>query len=110
MNEVNLIFEVHCQRPPWGISTPISKFTDSRYRIYVNDDIITERSWVWDNNIFLKESVWIKSINRCDHILKIEPVVCIPEQAVFTIDNFEISNIPATSTKIDDLQVNFTLR
>jgi hypothetical protein len=109
MLEVNLIFEVHCQRPPWGIINPISKFNDSRYRVYVDDDLITERSWTWDN-IFLKESVWIKSINGCDHILKIEPVVCIPEQAVFTIDNFEISNIPATSIKIDDLQVNFTLR
>lgn len=109
MLEVNLIFEVHCQRPPWGIINPISKFNDSRYRIYVDDDLITERSWTWDN-IFLKESVWIKSINGCDHILKIEPVVCIPEQAVFTIDNFEISNIPAISIKIDDLQVNFTLR
>ena len=109
MLEVNLIFEVHCQRPPWGIINPISKFSDSRYRVYVDDDLITERSWIWDN-IFLKESVWIKSINRCNHILKIEPVVCIPEQAVFTIDNFKISNISATSTKIDDLQVNFTLR
>jgi hypothetical protein len=110
MLEVNLIFEVHCRRPPWGIINPISKFTDSRYRVYVDDDLITERSWGWNDNIFLKESVWIKSINGCDHILKIEPVVCIPEQAVFSADNFEIANIPATSTKINDLQVNFTLR
>jgi hypothetical protein len=109
MLEVNLIFEVHCQRPPWGIINPISKFSDSRYRVYVDDDLITERSWIWDN-IFLKESVWIKSINRCNHILKIEPVVCIPEQAVFTLDNFQVANVPATSTKINDLQVNFTLR
>jgi hypothetical protein len=109
MLEINLIFEVHCRRPPWGIINPISKFSDSRYRVYVDDDLITERSWIWDN-IFLKESVWIKSIEGCDHVLKIEPVVCISEQAVFSVDNFEISNIPATSTKINDLQVNFTLR
>jgi hypothetical protein len=110
MLEVNLIFEVHCRRPPWGIINPISKFSDSRYRVYIDNDLITERSWIWDNNIFLKESVWIKSIEGCDHVLKIEPVVCIPEQAVFSVDNFKISNIPATSTKINDLQVNFTLR
>jgi len=110
MLEVNLIFEVHCYRPPWGIINPISKFNDSRYRVYVDDDLITERSWIWNNNIFLKESVWIKSVKVCEHIVKIEPVVCIPEQAVFSVLNFAIANVPATSTKIDDLQVNFTLR
>jgi hypothetical protein len=110
MLEVNLIFEVHCQRPPWGIINPISKFTDSRYRVYVDDDLITERSWTWDSSIFLRESVWIKSAEGYDHILKIEPVVYIPEQAVFSVDNFKVANVPATSTKINDLQVNFTLR
>jgi len=110
MLEVNLIFEVHCQRPPWGIINPVSKFLDSRYRVYVNDDLITERSWIWDNNIFLKESVWINSVQGSEHTLKIEPVVCIPEQAVFTVNNFQITNLAADSTKINDLQVNFTLR
>jgi hypothetical protein len=110
MLEVNLIFEVHCHRPPWGIINPISKFTDSRYRVYVDDDLITERSWIWDSSIFLKESVWIKSIEGCDHILKIEPVVYISEQAVFSVDNFKVTNSNADINKINDLQVNFTLR
>ena len=109
MLEVNLIFEVNCQRPPWGIINPVSKFLDSRYRVYVNDDLITERSWIWDN-ISLKESVWINTVEGLEHTLKIEPVVCIPEQAVFTVDNFQVANFQADSTKVNDLQVNFTLR
>ena len=110
MLEVNLIFEVHCQRPPWGINNPVIKFLDSRYRVYVNDDLITERSWIWDDNIFLKESVWINYVQGSEHTLKIESIVCIPEQAVFTVNNFQITNLAADSTKINDLQVNFTLR
>jgi hypothetical protein len=54
--------------------------------------------------------VWIKSAEVCEHIVKIEPVVYVPKQAVFSVDNFEIANVPATNTKINDLQVNFTLR
>ena len=108
--EINLIFNVHCQRPPWGIINPVNKFLDSRYRVYVNDDLIAERSWIWDNNTFLKESIWINSVNNLQHILKIEPVVYIPEQAVFTLDNFQVANFQADSTKINDLQVNFILR
>ena len=110
MLEVNLIFEVHCQRPPWGIINPISKFLDSRYRVYVDDDLITERSWTWDNNIFLKESVWIKSAEVCEHIVKIEPVVCIPEQDKFRINNLKILNSNADIYMIDEQQVNFTLQ
>jgi len=107
---VKLTFNVHCQRPPWGINNPVSKFTDSRYRVYIDHDLITERTWVWDNCILLKENVWINAIEGSDHTLKIEPVVCMPEQAVFTVDNFAIVDLPATSTKVNDLQVNFSLR
>jgi hypothetical protein len=110
MSEINLTFEIHCQRPPWVIKNPLGNFTDSRYRVYVNDDLITERSWLWDNNIFLKENIWINTSIETQHTLKIEPIVRIPEQAVFTINDFKIANVPATSTKINDLQVNFTLR
>jgi hypothetical protein len=109
MLEVNLIFEVHCRRPPWGIINPISRFLDSRYRVYVDDDLITERSWIWDN-IFLCENMWIHGENNKKYTVKLEPVVCIPEQAKFRIDNLKISNSNADINMIDEQQVNFTLR
>lgn len=110
MLEVNLTFEIHCQRPPWVIKNPLGNFTDSRYRVYVDDDLITERSWLWDNNIFLKENIWINTSIQTQHILRIKPVVCISEQAMFTVNNLKIVNVQADINKIDDLQVNFTLR
>jgi len=110
MLEVNLIFEVHCHRPPCGIINPISKFTDSRYRVYVDDDLITERSWIWDNGIKLLENIWLNLENNKEYKLRIDPVVALPEQAKFNIDNFKVTNSNADINKIDDLQVNFTLR
>ena len=108
MSEVNLKFEVHCQRPTWARFNVNRKYVDSKYRIYVNNDLIVERSWIWDNNIFLKEDVW--AIADQEYMLELEPVVYISEQAVFTLDNFQVANFQANSTKINDLQVNFTLR
>jgi hypothetical protein len=108
MSEVNLKFEVHCQRPTWARFNVDCKYVDSKYRIYVNNDLIVERSWIWDNNIFLKEDVWV--IADQEYMLELEPVVYIPEQAVFTLDNFQVANFQADSTKINDLQVNFILR
>ena len=110
MIETNLIFEVSCHRPPWAIKNNLSKFTDSRYRIYANDDLITERSWIWNNGIKLLENIWLNLESNKEYKLRIEPVVAVPEQAKFNIDNFKITNSNADINKIDDLQVNFTLR
>jgi hypothetical protein len=109
MSEVNLKFEVHCYRPSWATQFSISKFFNSRYRIYVNDNLITERSWVWDNNIFLDEDVWVSDLD-VENSLKLETVTHIPSQASFTINNFRVTNTSADIEKINDLQVNFILR
>ena len=110
MSEVNLHFEVHCQKPDWILNHPDKKYNLSRYRIYVDDNLLTERNWIWNNNIFLNENIWIRSELNSTHTLKLIPVVYIPEQAVFTLDNFQVANFQADSTKINDLQVNFILR
>ena len=111
MREVNLNFEVLCQRPIWAtLGSFKEKFSKSRYRVYVNNDLITERDWNWDNSIFLLESVWINGERDTNYTLRLDPVVHIPEQANFSINNFKVTNLEADSTKIDDLQVNFILR
>ena len=111
MREVNLNFEVLCQRPIWAtLGSFKEKFSKSRYRVYVNNDLITERDWNWDNSIFLLESAWINCDPDTNYILRLDPVVYIPEQAKFSVNNFKVINLEADSTKIDDLQVNFTLR
>jgi len=110
MPNANLKFEVHCQRPPWARLNVDRKYVDSKYRIYVNNNLIVERSWVWDNNIFLEEDCWISADQDQEYMLELEPVVYISEQANFTIGNFAVTNIQADSTKINDLQVNFILR
>lgn len=110
MYDTNLIVEVHCLRPPWGQHNPIKMFNDSRYRIYVNQDLITERSWIWNNEIFLLENIWIHADKSHEYILKLEPVVTVPEQAKFSLKNLTSKNLEIMNKAIDDLQINFTLR
>ena len=114
MSEINLAFEVYCWRPGWAIVHRANivdryQYSNVRYRIYINNDLITERSWVWNNNIFLNENIWIDN-NNTDYNLKVEPITNYPNQAKFNIENFKVINSQADSTKINDLQVNFTLR
>lgn len=110
MNAINLSVEVHCIRPPWGQYNTVGIFNDSRYRIYISNDLITERSWVWNNNTFLLENIWILPNSKNEHVLKLEPVVTIPEQAKFFLERLIFKDINADIHKINDLQINFSFR
>jgi hypothetical protein len=110
MVAVNLTVEIHCHRPAWAITHSDSRYTDSRYRIYINNDLITERNWIWGNNTFLVENMWLYCTEATDYIVKLDPVVYLAEQANFVIDNFQIVNVPAAYNKINDLKINFNLQ
>ena len=110
MYDTNITVEVHCFRPLWGQHNRIKMFNDSKYRIYINQDLITERSWIWDNDTFLLENIWIHADKSNEYVLKLEPIVTIPEQAKFCLENLKSKNLEITNKAIDDLQINFTLR
>jgi len=110
MYDTNITVEVYCFRPPWSQRNPIKMFNDSRYRIYINQNLITERSWIWDNNIYLLENIWIHADKSTEYIVKLDPVVTVPEQAKFCLENLKSKNLEITSQAVDDLQINFTLR
>jgi hypothetical protein len=47
MSETSITVEVHALQPRWiYIEQP-------KYRLYVNNDLITERTWIWDLNTFI---------------------------------------------------------
>lgn len=88
MDAINLIFEVHAYIPNWihRISDVIKKnaYTDIRYRIFVNDDLIVERNWIWDSSIFLKENLWVTGGLPCYNV-RLDPQVHIPTQIKFAL-------------------------
>ena len=110
MSDVNITVEVHCIRPLWVQNDKRNMFNDSRYRIYINNNLITERSWVWNNDTFLLENIWIHADKNNEYSLKLEPVVTISEQAKFCLQNIKSKNLEITSNVIDDLDINFSLR
>lgn len=50
---VQISCDVHCE---WNGS-------DTRYRLYVNDELFTERSWIWNSkDYYLEEIVTIEAV------------------------------------------------
>lgn len=107
LKEINISVEVHCLRPDWAISHHNPKYKNVRYRLYVEEDLITERNWSWDNNIFLNENIWIAT-NKDTNTVTIEPVLYRPEQACFTLKNLQITNYPFKIDHNQDTSIQFT--
>lgn len=79
---VRVLADLQCD---WEGLSPI-------YRLYVNDELFTERTWIWDSNTYLEESVPITA-EPGQYILRWELVP--PNLATLTVDNIRIDFGPA---------------
>ena len=84
MREVELTFEIRC--------LDVSKFP--AYRIYVDGDLITERSFIWEG-VILKEHIYVM-LEVGNHEVKLEELFDSdsPQQKIFM-----------TRVRIDDVVV-----
>jgi len=89
MSLINIQVDVHCVRPPWAIHNP--KFNNPSYRIYLDKDLLTERTWRWEDSIYIREDLWV-NIERDKHSLRLDPILKLPEQAFIRFENFVIAN------------------
>ena len=92
-----------------------------KYRIYVNDDLIVERDWIWDNNIYIEGDIWVDCELEQDCVVRLEPITFTNLTKVFTtekiavennccqfdIEKFQISNGKGLVQYPNNLQVNF---
>jgi len=59
------------------------------YRIYVGDNLMTERTWIWGTGIGINEHVHV-DLHIGQGKFRLEPVNC--SNSNFTIHNFKINN------------------
>jgi hypothetical protein len=61
--EHRIIVDVYAD---WGDTPP-------RYRIYVDNDLLTERDFIWDNRTFIRENI-IVNLESGTHTLRVEHI------------------------------------
>jgi hypothetical protein len=105
----NITVEVHCRRPPWSIDHWDRRYRDSRYRIYIDNDLITERTWIWNNTTYVKEHLWANLSFLGAHSIRLEPVIHIPEQAKFGLLEFNVIDTPIKVLGIKAHEITFKL-
>jgi hypothetical protein len=107
----NLFVEVHCTQPQWVFQERNQQYSTPIYRIYVNDDLLTERTWIWTpDNTFIKEDMWVQLGKQVTYSLKLVPVLKNPAQAKFMLMNFGSTNTGYTQTRINNNEISFKLQ
>ena len=104
MSQVNLKVQVHCLRPSWV------DFENNKYRLYVDNDMITERSWIWNTKTLLDENIWVELELDTEHLIKIVPVLDpINSFVKFTLKNLRINNNLYYTENEEQLELSFRL-
>jgi hypothetical protein len=88
MAEVNLKVQVQALQPRW------IEYETNKYRIYVNDDLITERTWIWNIDTVIEEDIWIDVPTHISHIIRLESILESKSIAQFGLRNFRVNNWP----------------
>jgi len=81
MVTVQLAVDVHCDL---STDSPV-------YRVYVDNDLYTERTWIWPSyQNFIREHL-VAELNPGQHQVRIEKVY---GDGNFTVDRFTVDSVP----------------
>lgn len=104
MNEVNITVQVHCTQPTWVGSEK------NQYRLYINDDLLTERSWIWDTNTVINENIWVDLASGSTNIIKLIPILNpVRSMAKFGLKNLMVNDNEVTDHGGEQSELYFTV-
>ena len=106
---------VHCQRPksvysgfyPLGEPEP-KKYTTPIYRLYFDNELLTERTWEWSDSEYIKEHINVDIPLNSDHRIRLDPILLNPAQATFTLKDAEVPHGPKNYEVISQHEIKFT--
>ena len=101
---VKISFDIECHRPLWVVARKYTEYARAVYRVCVDDDLITERDWIWEEKFYLNENIIVNIESNLVHTLKILPVTFIKNYTTYIIRNLTIED---TVFNTDKLEVSF---
>ena len=101
--ETHVTVQIHALKPSW------INYEKNRYRLYLDNNLFTERDWIWDLNICIDENIWIDSESGTTHSLRIEPILQQNSVAQFGFRTLKINNNLVSELTDDLLELSFTI-
>lgn len=84
--------EVHCLQPTWANIEKCS------YRLYLNDELMTERTWIWNINTYIDEELLVDVDQNINHVLRVEVIKSTP----MALTQLALRNIRGDNVKGND--------
>jgi hypothetical protein len=89
MKETEITVQVHALQPRW------IEHEQPKYRLYVNEDLITERTWIWDSDTYIEESIVIEVPSGVNHNIRLDLIKSKPmDLSQFGLQNLKINGWP----------------
>lgn len=85
MSDTHITIQVHVLKPSW------IQYEKNRYRLYIDDYLLTERDWIWNLNTYIEEDIWINSEPGNEHRLRLDPVIQTNSVAQFGLRTLRIN-------------------
>ena len=104
MADVNLKVQVQLLQPKW-----VERSVINHYRLYVNDNLITERTWIWNFDTVINENIWVDVPSHVSHIIRLESVVDPRSIAQFGLRNFFVNNCQNSDSGGTKTQLSFII-
>lgn len=88
MNETYIDVEVHCLQPRWVADE------QSKYRLYFDDELLTERDWIWSQDIYIQENMIVDVSPGLLHTIRIEVIKSNPAYLTqLALRNFNVNGV-----------------
>lgn len=78
---------INCDIPDWVNDERSFLPRDPSYRLYCNNDLLTERTWLWGNSSVIFEEIFLNLDQPARLQFRLEPVVLDPKHAHFYFGN-----------------------
>lgn len=78
---INLNVEIHCHRPTWASD----HLANPTYRLFVNGELITERTWIYSYDEYVKEIMWLNL--DCKNFIEIKSIPQDDKMVNFSLHN-----------------------
>ena len=89
MNETTITVQIHALQPNW------IEHEKPKYRLYINADLITERTWIWDMQTYIEEDLRVEVTSGVSHTIRLDLIKDNPMHlAQFGLQNLRINGWP----------------
>ena len=102
--ETHVTREVYALKPTWV------HHEKNRYRLYINEDLLTERDWIWELNTSIEEDIWVDLDPAVTNNIRLEPLIQPNSVAQFGLRTLRVNGWPKPDGGGDKLEVSIPLQ